>query len=88
MRDENQDLRECLKLLQREIFDIVNLKQDIYTKRFKAEFGGQSKDVASGSQAEIQENIAHQIETIREDLFNLPFEDSGKELIHRFKVNF
>ncbi len=26
MRDENQDLRECLKMLQREIFDIVNLK--------------------------------------------------------------
>ena len=37
---------------------------------------------------EIQENIAHQIDQIREELFNLSFEDSGKELIHRFKLNF
>jgi len=35
---ENQNLKECLKLLQREIFEIVNIKQDIFTKRFKAEF--------------------------------------------------
>ena len=39
MRDENQDLRDCLRHLQKEIMDIVNLKQDMFTRRFKAEYG-------------------------------------------------
>ena len=34
---ENHELKDCLKMLQREMFDIVKLKSDIYTKRFKAE---------------------------------------------------
>ena len=34
---ENNDLKDCLKNLQREMFDIVKLKSDIYMKRFKAE---------------------------------------------------
>ena len=34
---ENNDLKDCLKLLQREMFDIVKLKSDIYLRRFKAE---------------------------------------------------
>lgn len=34
---ENHDLKDCLKMLQREMFDIVKLKSDIYMKRFKAE---------------------------------------------------
>jgi len=34
---ENNDLKDCLKLLQREMFDIVKLKSDVYLKRFKAE---------------------------------------------------
>ena len=45
MRDENSDLRECLRMLQKEIMDIVNLKQDMFTKRFKSEFGA-SKEPA------------------------------------------
>ena len=32
--------------------------------------------------------IRHDIERIREELFNLPYEQSGKEIINRFHVNF
>ena len=34
---ENNDLKDCMKLLQKEMFDIVKLKSDIYLRRFKAE---------------------------------------------------
>ena len=34
---ENHELKDCLKMLQRELFDIVKLKSDIYMRRFKAE---------------------------------------------------
>ena len=35
--EENRELKGCLKMLQKELFDIVKLKSDIYSKRFKAE---------------------------------------------------
>ena len=83
MRDENQDLRDCLRLLQKEVMEIVNLKQDMFSKRFKAEFGA-SKDPAP----ETQEALAHQIDTIRDELFNVNFEENGRELIQKFRLNF
>jgi hypothetical protein len=33
LADENAQLRDCLKHLQRELFEIVDLKTDIYRKR-------------------------------------------------------
>ncbi len=36
--EENTELKDCLKQLQKELFDIVDLKSDIYLKRFRAEF--------------------------------------------------
>jgi hypothetical protein len=35
--DENNELKECLKSLQKEMFDIVDLKSAIYRNRFEAE---------------------------------------------------
>ena len=37
--EENNDLRDCLKLLQREMVEVVCLKNDVFTQRFKAEHG-------------------------------------------------
>lgn len=37
LQQENADLKDGYKLLQRELFDIVKLKSDLYLKRFKAE---------------------------------------------------
>lgn len=40
LREENQDLRECLKQLQRELFEVIAVKQDLFSARVKAEYGG------------------------------------------------
>jgi uncharacterized membrane-anchored protein YjiN (DUF445 family) len=77
--EENNDLRECLKLLQREMIEVVCLKNDVFTQRFKAEHG---KDL------ENDEKVNARIEKIKDELFNLGFEESGKELISKFKANF
>jgi len=39
MSNENSDLKDALKYLQKEILEIVSLKHDVYVRRFKAEFG-------------------------------------------------
>lgn len=61
---------------------VVTLKQDIFTKRYKAEYGAH-KDVP-----ETEDALKHKLELIREDLFNASFEETGKELVQKFKFNF
>ena len=81
---ENHDLKDCLKALQREMFDIVKLKSDIYLKRFKAE----NFNAGDASAVSSEEILRHEIEKIREELFNLPFGETGREIIHKFQLNF
>jgi len=81
---ENHDLKDCLKMLQREMFDIVKLKSDIYMKRFKAE----NFTAGDSSAFSSEEVLKHEIEKIRESLFNLPFGETGREIIHKFQLNF
>lgn len=81
--DENAELKECLKQLQREMFDIVDLKTEIYMKRYRAEFNQTGQN-----EYDNEEIIKHEIDRIREELFNLPFEESGKEIICKFQQNF
>ena len=69
MSDENSDLKECLKQLQRDLMEIVTLKQDIFAKRFRAEYGAHRN-----LGPESEEAISHSIEKIREELFNVSFE--------------
>ena len=71
-------MRECLKELQKELFDIVELKTEIYQKRHTAEYGHPNPDY------ENEETVKHEIEKIREELFNLPFEQAGTEIIQKF----
>ena len=66
--------------------EIVNLKQDMYSKRFKAEFGA-SKEPTTAAETS-HEQIAHQIEQIRDEVFNVNFDESGRELIQKFRLNF
>ena len=82
---ENQELKDCLKGLQKEMFDIVKLKSDIYTKRFKAENFRADDPLNNITSEEI---LQHEIEKIRDNIFNLPFEETGREIIHKFKMNF
>ena len=62
------------------MFDIVKLKTDIYTKRFKAE--NMAENISS------EEILKNDIEKIKEELFNLDFEEQGRDIIHRFRLNF
>lgn len=82
---ENNELKDCLKSLQREMFDIVKLKSDIYMKRFKAENYKADDPMCNTTSEEI---LKHEIEKIRESIFNLPFEETGREIVHKFQMNF
>lgn len=37
---------------------------------------------------ENEENVKHDLEMIRDELFNLPFVEAGRELIVKFKSNY
>lgn len=38
LSEENSDLKTCLKQLQKELFEIVDFKTEIFMKRHKAEY--------------------------------------------------
>lgn len=71
VQSENHELKDCLKMLQREMFDIVKMKSDIYLKRFKAE-NFNPDDVQAVTSEEI---LKHEITKIKEQLFNMNFEE-------------
>lgn len=85
INSENHDLKDCLKMLQRELFDIVKLKSDVYMRRFKAEHYKADDPLNAPTSEEL---LQHEIEKIREGLINMPFEESGREVVNRFKENF
>jgi len=64
------------------MFDIVKLKSDIYMKRFKAE-NFKADDLINQQSSEAI--IRHEIEKIRESLFNMPFEETGRDIINKFQ---
>ena len=64
------------------MFDIVKLKSDIYMKRFKAE-NFNADDLINQQSSEAI--IRHEIEKIRESLFNMPFEETGRDIINKFQ---
>jgi len=55
--------------LQRELFDIVDIKTEIYLKRYRSEF----PQTSTGPDYDNEEVIRNEIERIRDELFNLPF---------------
>lgn len=61
------------------MLEVVCLKNDVYTQRFKAEHG---KDL------ENEEKMTAKIEQIRDELFSMSFEETGKDLINKFRQNF
>ena len=61
------------------MFDVVCLKNDVFTQRFKAEHG---KELAN------EDKMNAKIDQIRDELFNLGFEESGKDTIAKFRLNF
>lgn len=60
------------------MFDIVDLKATIYRNRFEAELQNDTPFDA----------VRHDLEKIREELFSMPFDQAGKELVAKFQRNF
>jgi len=79
LSEENMELKDCLKQLQKEIFDIVDFKTEIFMKRHKAEFGS-----SGPSDFDSEDLLRSDIERIRDELFNMPFEESGRDLMRKF----
>lgn len=69
LSEENMELKECMRALQKELFDIVDFKSEIYMRRHKAEYGQ-----SPSYEFDNEEVLRSDIEKIREELFNLPFE--------------
>ena len=84
--EENNELKECLKALQKEMFDIVDLKSAIYRNRFEAELSLLGNGGQEG--AAPFDMVRHDLEKIREELFGLPFDQTARELIMKFQRNF
>lgn len=72
---ENHELKDCLKMLQKEMFDIVKLKTEVYVRRLKAEDGRGEQGLST------EEVLKHEIEKIRENLFNMPFQETSRDII-------
>jgi hypothetical protein len=51
MRSENSELKDALKMLQKELLEIVALKHDVFVRRFKAEFGSNKEPTAETEEA-------------------------------------
>ncbi len=77
LRTENEDLRDCIKMLQDELLDIVKVKIDNYKKRYNTEFR-QNLD---------QEFARHDINPINKDLIQMPYEEAGKTIVLQFQEN-
>ena len=69
------------------MFDIVDLKTTIYKSRFEAEFNLASGDGNSNGCGTF-DAVRHDLERVREELFSLPFEQAGRELVIKFQKNF
>jgi hypothetical protein len=57
------------------MFEIVKLKSEVYQKRFKAENYKANDPLNQASSDEI---LRHELEKIRDALFNLPYEESSQ----------
>lgn len=75
MSYENSQLKDALRLLQKELLDIVQLKQDVYRERRRLEG------------LDTENELQHEIQAIRDELFSTAFDESGQELITKFKQN-
>jgi hypothetical protein len=76
---ENENLKTGFRELQKEMFEIIDLKSDIYSKRFKAEYG---------RELESEDQIRTEIEKIKDDLFSCQFDkDTSAFIVNKFKGN-
>ena len=78
LESENADLRQCLKMLQDEMLEIVKIKSEYFDKRYRIEFGKAPEKAFTRD---------HGVEAMSDGQLNLPFDRSGKMLIEWFQNN-
>jgi flavodoxin len=77
LKTENSDLKECIKMLQEELLEIVKVKVSHVNKRYSTEF-----------QQDMDQTLArHDIEPINMDLVDMPFDLTGRVIITKFQEN-
>jgi hypothetical protein len=73
---ENQEIRECLRMLQKEMLQIVEIKQSNFKKRF---------EILYHKEPELADlNLKQVIKPIEEDKFNVSFAKEGKVIMNQF----
>lgn len=77
LKTENSDLKECIKMLQEELLEIVKVKVSHVNKRYNTEFRGDMD----------QTFTRNDIEPINMDLVNMPFDQTGRLIITKFQEN-
>lgn len=77
LKTENSDLKECIKMLQEELLEIVKVKVSHVNKRYNTEF-----------QRDMDQTFTrNDIEPINMDLVNMPFDHTGRVIITKFQEN-
>jgi hypothetical protein len=77
LKSENSDLKECIKMLQNELLEIVQVKTEHFGKRYNTEY-----------QKNLDKAMTeHDIQPLNTDLVNMPFEHSGKTILTQFQEN-
>ena len=71
---ENESWRECFKTLQTELLEIVKVKQEVFEKRYEAEF----KDKVP------KEHMSHTITPVNTDFLNCNFDETGDVILKQF----
>jgi len=77
LKTENEDLRECIKMLQDELLEIVKVKIEHCKTRHNTEYKRNLE----------QDFNDHEIEPMNKDLINMPFEESGNRILTHFQEN-
>ena len=77
LKNENSELRDCLKMLQKELFDIVTIKTEAFKRRYNTEFREEADEKYTN----------HDLEEINGDVMNMHFDNAGPNLISTFQAN-
>jgi len=77
LKNENTELRDCLKMLQKELFEIVQIKRDTFKQRYRTEFNVEADS----------KHTEDDLEEVSDGMMNLHFDQSGPNLIPTFQSN-
>jgi len=79
LEQENHEVRECLRMLQREMIEIVAIKQDSFWKRY---------EISTSKQLDPNDPVLKPvIKPLSEETFNISFQKDAKIVVTQFEQN-